>query len=80
MEKRELVFNTLKITGCLTAKEIQNSILRKHQVNISPQTISSILRPYIQRGYVGLSPNTKNQKVYWLVKSEWNDKLLQGFN
>ena len=72
MDKKEMVIDILKTTGCLTAKEVSGFIVRKFNEKVSPQSVSGSLRPLVQQGLVGSYKNASGHTVYWINKEAWN--------
>ena len=68
MTNEEAVIGVLKEYSCLTSSQIQGFAYRMFNVHMSPNSASGIVRPYINKGMIGKSPDPNSGKmVYWLT-------------
>jgi len=74
MEVKEVVRKTLEASGCQSSKSISAMAMRKFGVEVTPAQVSGVLRAMMARGDAACSSDGSNQRVYWLVKHEWEEK------
>ena len=68
MTNKEAVIKVLKVHPCLTSSEIKNFALKMYNVSMSPQSAAGVLRPLVDRGLVGKSPDPNSGRmVYWFT-------------
>lgn len=66
-EKQQTIINILKVSGCITVKDISNLAIRRHNAQISAASAAGTLRPWIARGLAANADNGMGGKVYWLT-------------
>lgn len=70
MEKYEVIVKLLTKYSALTAREISAFARRDLNFEISPASVSGLMRTMINRGRAATSKDIKNHSVYWLIKEE----------
>ena len=71
MTKAELVYEVLNQYSCVSAKELSMWIKRTKGIDMSPQSVSSVVRTWIVRGNVGCWNCGKCATVYWCRNNDW---------
>lgn len=74
METKEVVKKILEESSCQSSKSISAMAMRKFRIEITPARVSGVLRAMIARGDAACSSDGSGQRVYWLVKHEWEEK------
>lgn len=68
MTNKEAIIKVLRVHPCLTCTEIKNFAFRMFNVSMSPQSVAGSLRPMVDRGMVGKSPDPNSGRMaYWLT-------------
>lgn len=68
MGKKEIVVDTLKRYRCVSASQLSGWIKKTHNVDMSPSSVSGILRGLVSRGLVGKSNCGNGKTVYWVIE------------
>lgn len=68
MEKKEIVIDTLKKYKCVSASQLSGWIKKAHDVDMSPSSVSGVLRGLVSRGLVGKSNCGNGKIVYWVIE------------
>ena len=66
-QRKEVIVEILKAHSCLTAKEIANFAIRKHNERMTPAQVTGVLRPMRAKAQVATSVDANGSTVYWLV-------------
>lgn len=66
-QRKEVIVEILKAHSCLTAKEIANFAIRKHNERMTPAQVTGALRPMRAKSQVATSVDANGSTVYWLV-------------
>lgn len=66
MTTKEMALEVLKQHSCLTGFEIKGFIHRWYNVDVSPQSISGLLRPLVSKGYIGKCAGPNGKMAYWI--------------
>ena len=56
MGKKEIVIDTLKKYKCVSASQLSGWIKKTHDVDMSPSSVSGVLRGLVSHGLVGSLP------------------------
>ena len=68
MTNKEIIITILKKYPCLTGSQIHNFAKRLFNIDITPQSAAGVLRPLVDRGLVGKSPDPNTGRmVYWFT-------------
>lgn len=67
MDTREMALEILKNHPCLTGYEIKGFIHREFNKDVSPQSITGLLRPLVSRGVIGKAPGPNGKMAYWIT-------------
>lgn len=71
MTKAELVYEVLNQYSCVSAKELSMWIKRTKDIDMSPQSVSGVLRTLTVKGKVGCSNCGNGATVYWCRNDNW---------
>lgn len=68
MEKKEIVIDTLKKYKSVSASQLSGWIKKTHDVDMSPSSVSGVLRGLVSHGLVGKSNCGNGKTVYWVIE------------
>ena len=68
MEKKESVLDTLKKYKCGSASQLSGWIKKTHDVDMSPSSVSGVLRGLVSHGLVGKSNCGNGKTIYWVIE------------
>ena len=71
MEKKEIVKKVLEESGCLTSNQISCFCKRRYDLDITPNSVSGILRGMIAKGEAASSNCGNGSTVYWLYSHDF---------
>lgn len=71
MDKVTVVKEVLELSGCQNTKSISAMAMRKFHYEISPGSVSGVLRVLQGRGIVASSEDEYGKKIYWLTRQNF---------
>ena len=71
MEKKEIIKKVLSESGCLTSNQISCFCKRKYNFDITPSSVSGVLRDMIAKGEAASSNCGNGSTVYWLYSHDF---------
>lgn len=66
-EKQKTIISVLNNYGICTANDIVRLSKKNSTENLTPNSVSGVLRAWISKGLAANADNGNNKKVYWLT-------------